>query len=301
MDRLDELAIFVAVVDEGGMAAAGRKLHRSGPAVTRALAALEDSVGARLVERTTRRLAPTELGLAFAARARALLADYDDATGSASNQPLRGLLRVTAPSQFGRRYVARLVDSFLDAFPAMQVELVLNDRNLDLIEEGIDIGVRIGELPDSSLIARKVGQVSRVLVASPAYLAARGTPRRPKDLNGHDTIFSAIFSGPREWRFHGLGGGGRESVVRLSPRLTVNDIEAQLLAARGGRGIARLLSYQVADDLAAGALIRIMRDWESPPVPVQLVASGGRHMAPKVRAFLDHAAEALLALPVIHQ
>ena len=298
MDRLDELAIFVAVVDEGGMAAAGRKLHRSGPAVTRALAALEDRVGARLVERTTRRLAPTELGIELAARARGLLADYDEATGSAANQPLRGLLKVTAPTQFGRRHVASLVDSFLDAFPAMQVELVLNDRNLDFIDEGIDVAVRIGDLPDSSLIARKVGQVSRVLVASPAYLAARGLPRRPKDLAAHDTIFSAVHSGPREWRF---GAGGRESVVRLSPRLTVNDIEAQIMAVRAGRGIARLLSYQVADDLAAGVLIRIMRDCESPPVPVQLVTGGGRHMAPKVRAFLDHAAKGLLALPVIHQ
>ncbi|RXZ31025.1 LysR family transcriptional regulator [Oxalobacteraceae bacterium CAVE-383] len=301
MDRLDELAIFIAVVDEGGMAAAGRKLHRSGPAVTRALAALEDRVGARLVERSTRRLAPTKLGLELAARARALLADYDGLAGSAAVQPLRGLLRVTAPTQFGRRHVATLVDSFLDAFPEMQVELVLNDRNLDMIDEGIDVAVRIGDLPDSSLIARKVGQVSRILVASPAYLAERGVPHRPKDLMAHDTIFSAIWSGPREWRFQGLGAGGKESVVRLAPRFTVNDIEAQILAARAGRGIARLLCYQVADDLAAGALIRIMREYEAPPLPVQVVTGGGRHMAPKVRAFLDHAVKGLLALPVIHR
>jgi DNA-binding transcriptional LysR family regulator len=301
MDRLDELAIFVAVVDEGGMAAAGRKLRRSGPAVTRALAALEDRVGARLVERTTRRLAPTKLGTALAVRARALLAEYDEVTGSAAIQPLRGLLRVTAPTQFGRRHVATLVDSFLDAFPAMQVELVLNDRNLDMIDEAIDVAVRIGDLPDSSLIARKVGEVSRVLVASPAYLAARGVPRRPKDLMAHDTIFSAIWSGPREWRFKGLGGGGKESVVRLAPRFTVNDIEAQILAARAGRGIARLLTYQAADDLAGGALVRIMQEYEAPPIPVHVVTGGGRHMAPKVRAFLDHAVKGLLALPVIHQ
>ncbi|HEY4316767.1 MAG TPA: LysR family transcriptional regulator [Herbaspirillum sp.] len=301
MDRLDELAIFVAVVDEGGMAAAGRKLHRSGPAVTRALAALEDRVGARLVERTTRRLAPTRLGLELAARARGLLADYGDLAGSAAMQPLRGLLRVTAPTQFGRRHVAPLVDRFLDAFPTMQVELVLNDRNLDMIDEGIDVAVRIGDLPDSSLVARKVGAVSRVLVASPAYLAARGMPRRPKELAAHDTIFSAIWSGPREWRFQGVGGGGRESVVRLAPRFTVNDVEAQILAVRAGRGIARLLSYQVADDLDAGRLVRIMQEYEAPPIPVHVVTGGGRHMAPKVRAFVDHAVKALLALPVIHQ
>ncbi|HEY4071787.1 MAG TPA: LysR family transcriptional regulator [Herbaspirillum sp.] len=298
MDRLDELTIFITVVEEGSMAGAARKLHRSGPAVTRALAALEDRVGVRLVERSTRRLSPTREGLDLAARARILLADYDEATNSAAAQPLRGLLRVTAPTQFGRRHVAKLVDSFLDTYPSMQVELVLNDRNLDLIEEGIDVAIRIGHLPDSSLIARKVGQVSRILVASPAYLAAHGMPRRPSDLAERDTIFSTTHAGGKEWRFKVKG---KETVVRLSPRFIVNDIEAQLLAARGGRGIARVLSYQVADDLAAGTLLRIMQEYESPPLPVQLVTGGGRHMPPKIRAFLDHLAKGLLTLPVIHQ
>jgi DNA-binding transcriptional LysR family regulator len=298
MDRLDELAIFVTVIDEGSMAGAARKLHRSGPAVTRALAALEDRVGVRLVERTTRRLSATKEGLALAARARILLADYDAATDSAAAQPLRGLLRVTAPTQFGRRHVATLVDSFLDRYPSMQVELVLNDRNLDLIEEGLDVAIRIGHLPDSSLIARKVGEVSRILVASPAYLTAHGMPRRPKELAERDTIFSTTHAGAKEWRFNVKG---KETIVRLSPRFIVNDIEAQLLAARGGRGIARVLSYQVADDLAGGVLLRIMQEYESPPLPVQLVTSGGRHMPPKIRTFLDHLAEGLLRLPVIHQ
>lgn len=298
MDRLDELAIFVSVVDEGSMAGAARKLHRSGPAITRALAALEDRVGARLVERTTRRLSPTRLGTEMAVRARILLAGYEDVTNSADNQPLRGLLRVTAPTQFGSKHVSPLVDRFLDAYPAMQVELILHDRNLDLIEEGLDVAVRIGHLPDSSLIARKVGQVSQVLVASPGYLATHPAPRRPQDLALHETIFSTIRSGPQEWRFRFKG---KESIVRLAPRFIVNDVESQVLAAKAGRGVARLLTYQVADDIAKGALIRIMQEAESPPLPVQLVTSGGRHMAARVRAFLDHAGEGLSALPVIHQ
>jgi DNA-binding transcriptional LysR family regulator len=293
MDRLDELSLLVAVIDEGSLSGAGRRLRRSAPAVTRALMALEDRVGVRLVERTTRRLSPTDYGLILADRARALLADYNAATNAAADAPLRGLLRVTAPVQFGRLHVAPLVASFLDAYPAISIELMLHDRNLDLIEEGLDVAIRIGALPDSSLLMRQVGEVSRVLVASPAYLARRGAPRSIAALAGHDTIFTAMRSGVPEWRF------GRGTIVHLAPRLLVNEVEAQLIAARSGRGIARLLSYQVAEDLAAGTLVRLMPESEPPRLPVQVVARGGRHMAPKIRAFLDHAADGLRRLPVI--
>jgi DNA-binding transcriptional LysR family regulator len=296
MDRLDELSILVAVIDDGSMAGAARRLRRSPPAITRALAALEDRTGVRLVERTTRRLSATEPGLQLAERARVLLAEYDALTSKSATAPLRGLLRVTAPVQFGRRHVAPLVSSFLDAFPVMQVELVLNDRNLDLIEDGLDVAVRIGVLDESSLLVRRVGEVRRVLVASPDYLANRGMPRRPEELALHDTIFGTLRSGALEWRFETTG---RPTVVRLRPRLLVNEVEAQLLAVRAGRGIARLLSYQVADDLRAGSLVRLMPEFEPTPLPVQLVTRGGRHMAPKVRAFLDHAGERLRGLPVI--
>src|SRR3954447_2924144 len=174
MDRLQELAVLVAVVDHGSLAAAARRLRRSPPAVTRALAALEDRVGARLIERSTRRLAVTEVGRAFAEQARSLLNAYDMAVGGITTTPLRGLLRVTAPLQFGRRHMAPLVTEFLDKYREIRLELILNDRNLDLIEEGIDVAVRIGALADSSLVARRVGEVRRILVASPAYLARRG-------------------------------------------------------------------------------------------------------------------------------
>jgi DNA-binding transcriptional LysR family regulator len=264
--------------------------------VTRALAALEDRVGARLVERSTRRLSVTEAGRAFAERARSLLNDYDTAVGGLAGKPLRGLLRVTAPLQFGRRHVAPLVISFLELYREMQVELVLNDRNLDLIEEGIDVAVRIGSLSDSNLVARRVGEVRRIMVASPAYLARRGTPRRPADLAGHDTIAGVAKSEPLEWRF---GPATRPSVVRLAPRLLVNETEARLVAARAGQGITRVLSYQVDEELRSGSLIRLMTSFEPPALPVHLVAPSGGHKAARIRAFLDHAGESLGRLPVI--
>jgi DNA-binding transcriptional LysR family regulator len=297
VDRLDELAVLVAVVDHGSLVAAARRLRRSPPAVTRALSALENRVGARLVERTTRRLSPTEAGRALAESSRAMLGAYDAAVTGVSHAPVRGLVRVTAPVQFGRRYLAPLVASFLNEFPDTQVELVLHDRNLDLIGEGLDVAVRIGALSDSSLLVRHVGQVRLVLVASPDYLAKRGSPRRPKELAFHDVIFGTITQGPLEWRFRARG---RNIVVRLTPRLLVNEIEVQLVAARAGRGLARVLSYQVAEDLAAGTLVRVLQAFEPPAWPVQLLAVSRAHMPPKVRAFLDHAAERLGKLPVLH-
>ena len=286
MDRLDELASFVAIIESGSLVAASRRLQRSPPAVTRALSALEDRIGLRLVERTTRRLAPTEAGTALAERARTLLADYDQALSGASQAPVRGVLRITAPVQFGRRHVVPIVSEFLNEYPDVRVELSLNDRNLDFIEEGLDLAVRIGPLADSSLVARPVGSVRRVVVASPAYLALRGVPRTPSDLATHDTIFGMARSPAREWRF---GPSARGVVVRLTPRLLVDDVEAQLQAAKAGRGVARPLSYQVADELADGSLIRLLQEFEPEPLPVHLVTSSRSHMAPKVRAFWDSA------------
>jgi DNA-binding transcriptional LysR family regulator len=296
MDRLDELAIFVAIVDAGSLVSAARRLRRSPPAVTRALSSLEDRIGQRLVDRTTRRLAPTEAGSTLVERARALLAGYEEVLVGVSQAPIRGVLRITAPVQFGRRHVAPIVSAFLNEYPDVRVELSLNDRNLDLIEDGLDLAVRIGPLADSSLVARQVGSVRRVVVASPAYLARRGVPRTPADLATHDTIFGMASSPAREWRF---GPPRRGSVVRLSPRLLVDDIEAQLQAAQAGRGIARLLSYQVSAELAAGSLVRLLQEFEPEPLPVQLVTLSRSHMAPKVRAFLDSAVRIFQDVDVI--
>ena len=297
MDRLDELAVLVAVVDQGSLVGAARRLRRSPPAITRALAALEHRVGARLIERTTRRLSPTEVGRALAEESRALLSAYDEAVADLSPAPVRGLLRITAPVQFGKRHVAPLATAFLQRFPESQVELVLHDRNLDLIAESLDVAIRIGALSDSSLLVRRVGEVRQVVVASPDYLVRRGTPATPADLSAHDTIFSTSTSGPLEWRF---GSRGRSAAVRLAPRLVVNDVEARLAAARAGQGIVRVLSYQVFDELAAGKLIRLLRSFEPPPLPVQLLTASGAHMPPKIRAFLDLAAGELATLRAIH-
>jgi DNA-binding transcriptional LysR family regulator len=296
MDRLDELTIFLAIFEAGSLVNASRRLRRSPPAVTRALGALEDRIGLRLFERTTRRLAPTEAGRLLAERARTLLADYEGALVGASQAPIRGVLRITAPVQFGRRHVAPIVSAFLNDYPDVRIELTLNDRNLDLIEEGLDLAVRIGGLPDSTLIARQVGRVRRVVVASPRYIATRGMPRVPADLAKHDTIFGMARSSAREWRF---GKKKRGAAVRLSPRLLVDDVEAQVQAAKAGRGVARVLSYQVTEELAAGTLVRLLRDFEPEPLPVQLVTLSRVHITPKVRAFIDTAVKVLHDVNVI--
>jgi len=192
--------------------------------------------------------------------------------------------------------MAPLVIGFLETYREMQIELVLNDRNLDLIEDGIDVAVRIGPLSDSSLVAKRVGEVRSVLVASPAYLEKRGTPKKPSELGAHDTIVGIAKSEPSEWRF---GPPKRPTIVRLSPRLLVNETEARLVAARAGQGITRVLSYQVSEELQVGSLVRLMIAFEPPALPVHLVTPAGGHKTPKVRAFFDYASKSLSKLRVI--
>lgn len=299
MDRLDELATFLAILDSGSLAAAARQLRRSAPAVTRSLTALEQRFGVRLVERTTRRLAATEAGRQLAAGARAVLLAYAEAMRDAEADAVpRGTLRLTAPVVFGRKHVTPLVTAFLAQHPAVTVELVLADGNLDLIEQGLDVAIRIGAQPDSGLVARRVGQVRRLLVASPAYLARNGTPAEPDALAGHAILLTTSRPGPTDWRFR---HSGRRRAVPVTPRLTVNDVEATLTAARQGFGIASALSYQVAEDLAAGTLLRVLPAWEAPPLPVQVVTTGARHRPARVRAFVEHAVRSLAALPVLNE
>jgi DNA-binding transcriptional LysR family regulator len=296
MDRLDEMAVLAAVLDTGSLAAAGRRLRRSPPAITRTIAALEQRVGTRLVERTTRRLAPTEAGRALADRARMLLDMYAEAMQAPVQAALRGTLRITGPVVFGRRHVTPCVLAFQAEHPDLRVELDLADRNLDLVEEGLDVAVRIGTMADSGLVARRVGAVRRVVAASPAYLATHGTPLTPNDLARHATIVSFARGGLLEWRFR---DAGRRRVVRLTPRLTVNDVEATLVAARSGFGVVRALSYQVVEELKAGSLVRLLADFEPAAEPVQLVFSGGGMMRPSVRAFVEFAASYLARLGVV--
>lgn len=297
MDRLDELEIFVAVLQYGSLAEAARKTQRSAPAITRAIASLEQRFGARLVERTTRRLAPTEAGARLAERAQVLLGHYQEALLDTTETQLSGLLRITAPVQFGRKHIAPLVMEFLTLHPDMQIEMILNDRNLELIDEGLDLAIRIGHLEDSSKVARKVGDVTRLLVASPDYVAKYGEPREPAELAQHQIILSTLKASRSEWRFGPKEDGLR---VRLAPRLMFNEVESQLLAVRAGHGIARLLSYQVADDIAAGTMVRLLPNEEPLPLPVQLVAQKVQRMPRKVRTFWDFAWERLSQLSQIH-
>jgi DNA-binding transcriptional LysR family regulator len=296
MDRLDELQVFLAILETGSMAAAAHKLRRSASSVTRVLATLEERVGTRLFERSTRRLTATSEGLSLAEQARRLLADYDAAIQEHGSTTPRGLLRVTAPMVFGRRHVAPVVTRFLMRYPEIQVDLVLADRNVDLIDNGIDVALRIGALDSSGLVARQLGVVRRLTLASPAYFERRGEPRTPEELAGHELILGTAVRGLAEWRFR---GEGREQVVRFTPRLQMNDVEGVLHAAREGFGIARALSYQAAPDLEAGSLKRLLNDYEPEPVPVQLVFPSARHMAPRVRAFVDFAVEEFSRLPLI--
>ncbi|TPG53440.1 LysR family transcriptional regulator [Ewingella americana] len=297
MDRLDELEIFVAVLQYGSLAEAARRTRRSAPAITRAIASLEQRFGARLVERTTRRLAATEAGARLAERAQLLIGHYQEALFDTTETQLSGLLRVTAPVQFGRKHVAPLVMEFLRLHPDMQIEMVLNDRNLELIDEGLDLAVRIGHLEDSGKVARKVGDVTRMLVASPAYLQQHGSPRQPAELAQHQTIVGTLKSPRNEWRFGPNEDGLR---VKLSPRLLFNEVESQLMAVRAGHGIARLLSYQVADDLAAGTMVRLLPEAEPSPMPVQLVVQHIQRIPRKVRTFWDFAWERLSQLSQIN-
>lgn len=297
MDRLDELQVFLAILDTGSMAAAAHKLRRSPSAVTRILATLERRVGTRLFERSTRRLAATGEGQRLAAHARRLLAEYESAMCAHQDGPPQGLLRITAPMVFGRRYMSSLATRFLARHPDMQVDLVLSDRNMDLIDHGVDIALRIGALENSGLVARALGAVKRITVASPDYLRRRGEPATPEELAQHELILGTAVRGLPEWRY---GAAEREHVVRFAPRLQVNDVEGVLNAAREGFGIARVLSYQAAPDLHSGALTRLLADYEPAPLPVHLVFPSARHMAPRVRAFVDFAIDAFTQVEAIH-
>lgn len=294
MDRLDELSTFLAIFDAGSLIGAARRRARSAPAVTRTLAALEDRLGARLFERTTRRLVPTEAGRRLAESARALLEQYEDLTGSISGgvEAPRGVLRVTAPVMFGRMHVMPVVLSFIDAHPQVTPELVLADRNLDLVHEGLDVAVRIGPIEEVGLVVRRLGEVGRICVASPDYLARRGTPAVPRDLAGHDIVSFSFAGRPPQWRFRRKG---REETLQLSPRFTVNQADAALYAARSGLGVTRVLSYQAVPDLEQGRLVRVLREFELEPNPVHLALPSTRHLPARVRLFVDHCAPRLRA------
>jgi DNA-binding transcriptional LysR family regulator len=294
MDRYDQMTAYVAILEEGSLAAAARRLGSSPPAVSRALAALEERLGVPLIRRTTRRLAATDAGQRYFATCQRLIAEIDQADREAAGESAapHGLLRVTAPLLFGRLYVAPAVTEYVRRFPETRAELTLVDRIVDLIDEGLDVAVRIGQLPDSSLVARKVGAVRRVLCASPDYLARKGTPRTLRDLAAHDVVAFSGITGPDTWRFRTPVG---PVSVPVKPRLIFNQADPAIAAVLDGFGISRILSYQVAELVAQGRLVQLLPDLEDDPLPVQVVTDRHRLPVPKVRAFVDLAAAMLSA------
>jgi DNA-binding transcriptional LysR family regulator len=292
MDRLREMAVFVAVADAGGFARAAERLHASAPAVTRTVAALEARLGARLFQRTTRSLRLTEAGQRLLEPARRLLADADAAERAAVGETAEpaGHLSLTAPVTFGRLHVAPVLATVLAAHPRMTATMMMADRVVSLAEEGLDAAIRIGDLGDSGLMATRVGETRRVYVASRAYLAARGAPDTPAALKDHALIAFTLQAGRRTWAFR---QSGRALALDVSPRIEVNDAMAALAIAEGGGGIASLLGYQAAEALATGRVAEVLTDFAPPPRPIHIVHDAGRLVPAKLRAFLEMAAPAL--------
>lgn len=296
MDRIDAMRAFVAVGIHASFAEAARQLRMAPSAVTRGVAQLEAELGLTLFNRTTRVVRLTERGRIHLESCRQLLEDLDIANAKARGEDAdpRGRLSIAAPIVFGRLHVLPVITGLLAAHPALDVRLMLSDRNVRLVEDGFDVAVRIGNLADSRLIAARLGAVCRAVVASPAYLAARGTPATPADLAGHDLIAFDTLEATNEWHF-----GAAADAVRIHPRLVVNSADAAIAAVEAGAGITRTLSYQVREPVAAGRLALVLADQAPPPVPVSAVFPANRHAAPNVAAFVAAARAHFAGAPLV--
>jgi DNA-binding transcriptional LysR family regulator len=286
MDRFDDLAAFIAVSELKGFAAAARRLGISPSAATRAVAALEERLGVRLLQRTTRSVTPTDAGERYLLRARGVLAELaeaDDMARAERDEPT-GRLTVTAPVTFGRLHVGPLMCNFLNRYRKASGELTLSDRNIHLVEDGIDLAVRIGTLADSSFVVRKLGRTRRVVVAAPSYLEAHGIPRTPDDLARHRLIRFSALGGANEWRF---ADKGREKRLAIAPAYTTNSSDTALWHAEREGGLTMVLAYQATDAVRAGRLAVVLAEFEPPPLPIQIVYPASPYVASKLRAFID--------------
>lgn len=286
MNRLDSMSILIAVVDAGSLSAAARVLDMPLATVSRKLAELETHLKTRLLHRSTRQLSLTEAGISYVAACRRILEEIGEAERAATGEYAspKGELLVTAPVAFGRLHVVPVVAEFLAQYPEISVNLMLTDRVVHLMDEHADAAIRIGDLPNSMLMATRVGTVRRVICASPGYLEAHGVPARPQDLAGHACITFEVLASMRAWVF---GSGKAELSVPVQSRLTVNTAEAAIAAATVGVGLIRVLSYQVADAVREQALRVVLEAFESAPLPVSLVHTGQAPLPLKLRAFLD--------------
>jgi DNA-binding transcriptional LysR family regulator len=294
MDRLESMSVFVAAVEAGSLSAAARRLGTPLATVSRKVSELEAHLKTRLLNRSSRRLTLTDAGRSYLAACKRILEDLRDAERAASGEysAPRGDLVITAPIVFGRLHVLPVALGFLRAFPAVDIRLALADHVVNLLEDHIDLAVRIGELPDSSLVASRVGWIRRVICGSPSYFAEHGTPQSPDELKGHDCITFQGQSSPETWNFR---IGRAEASVPIHSRLVVNTAEAAIDAAIAGVGITRVLSYQIANAIEARSLAVILEDYEPAPFPVSLVHAGQQLLPAKLRAFLDFATPRLKA------
>lgn len=296
MDRLDAMAAFVAAVDCGSLAAASRQLGFSPAAVTRAIVSLEDRLGSQLLHRSSRALRLTALGETYLATCRQVLEELLRAErgAAADAETPHGLLTLTAPVLFGRLKLRPVLDRFLDRNPAVQARLVLLDRVVNMLDEGIDVAARLLHLPDSSLHATHLGEVRRIVCASPAYIERQGCPGTPAELASHACIMSNE-AAAEPWSFAQEPAARRQTLrnVSIRPRLIVNAAAAAIDSALDGYGITRVMSYQVAADVAAGRLVVLLQGYEPPPIPVHFVMQADRSITAKLRAFIDFAAPQL--------
>lgn len=291
MDRLAEMEAFVQVVDQGGFTDAARKLGISKSAVSKHIAALENRLAVRLLNRTTRRVSPTEIGLAYYDRAKTVLkeaTDADDMVTAMQSAP-RGALRVSAPVSFGITHLSAAVTRFLEAYPDVEINLVLDDRFVEIVAEGFDLAVRIGNLPDSSLRARRLAESRMILVASPGYVATHGAPRSFEELSEHKLLHYSNLSTGNVWRLRTTRGHERQ--IRVGGRLTANNGEALRRAAEAGLGIGLQPAFIIGDAIRTGRLVEILPDHPLETIGIHAVYPPGRFIQPKLRVFIDFLAE----------
>lgn len=295
MDRLEAMMMLVQVVESGSLSAAGRILRVPVPTLSRKISELEAQLGAKLLVRTTRRLSLTDSGVGYLAAARRILEQVEDAEREAAGEftTPKGELIVTAPLMFGRLHVLPVIAEFLAQYPSISVRLLLGDRNLHLVEDQVDMAVRIGALPDSALVASRVGSMRTVICASPALLARHGEPRSPEDLERLPCVAFDLLMLSQGWRFGGSAGPTSHVEIQVKPRLIVTTADAALEAALMGVGITRLLHYQASAAVAAGELKILLADHEPAPMPVHLVHAARGQMPLKMRRFIDFAAPRL--------
>lgn len=299
MDKFQVMKIVVEVAERKSFSRASQHLRLSPPVATRAVANLEDRLGVKLFNRTTRQVKLTEVGANYVADAKRILEEMEriEAAATGSHDKPKGHLCITAPVLFGEKHVAPIITEYLSLYPEVSLMASLLDRNVNLLDEGIDVAIRIGPLQDASHFAVRVGMVCRVVVGAPSYIETYGMPETPKDLVNHQIIQASTVEATTNWRF---GPENQSQQVKVMPRLVINQNAAAVRAAKLGLGLSRLMSYQVTDAIEEGTLLRVLRDFETEALPVHVVHLQGRRANAKTRAFVDLAVQRLRENPFVH-